>query len=75
MDDAARRADDRRRGESVTGVDFSRLLTRRKQASRYGWLRETPSTVLAQKLRDQDQGLAVWKGGQLSGGIARLNCL
>ena len=45
----------RRRGESVTGTDFSRLLTRLKQTSRYGWLRETPSTVLTQKLRDQDQ--------------------
>ena len=45
----------RRRGESVTGTDFSRLLTRLKHTSRYGWLRETPSTVLTQKLRDQDQ--------------------
>ena len=45
----------RRRGESVTGTDFSRLLTRLKQTSCYGWLRETPATVLTQKLRDQDQ--------------------
>ena len=45
----------RRRGESVTGVDFSRLLTRLKHTSRYAWLRETPSTVLTQKLRDQDR--------------------
>ena len=45
----------RRRGESVTGTDFSRLLTRLKQTSRYGWLREIPSTVLTQKLRDQDR--------------------
>ena len=44
----------RRRGESVTGTDFSRLLTRLKQTSRYGWLRDTPATVLTQKLRDQD---------------------
>ena len=48
----------RRRGESVTGTDFSRLLTRLKQTSRYGWLRETPATVLTQKLRDQDQAFA-----------------
>ena len=45
----------RRRGESVTGTDFSRLLTRLKHTSRYGWLCETPATVLTQKLRDQDQ--------------------
>ena len=45
----------RRRGESVTGTDFSRLLTRLKHTSRYGWLRETPVTVLTQKLRDQDR--------------------
>ena len=45
----------RRRGESLTGVDFSRLLTRLKHTSRYAWLRETPSTVLTQKLRDHDR--------------------
>ena len=45
----------RRRGESVTGVDFSRLLTRLKATRRYGWLRDTPATVLTQKLRDQDR--------------------
>ena len=54
----------RRRGESVTGVDFSRLLTRLKQTSRYGWLRETPSTVLTQKLRDQDRAFANFFAGR-----------
>lgn len=44
----------RRRGESVTGIDFSRLLTRLKQTDRYGWLKEVPATVLVAKLRDQD---------------------
>ena len=48
----------RRRGESVTGMDFSRLLTRLKHTSRYGWLCETPATVLTQKLRDQDRAFA-----------------
>ena len=48
----------RRRGESVTATDFSRLLTRLKHTSRYGWLRETPATVLTQKLRDQDRAFA-----------------
>ena len=48
----------RRRGETVTGTDFSRLLTQLKQTARYGWLRETPSTVLTQKLRDQDRAFA-----------------
>ena len=43
------------RGESVTGVDFSRLLTRLKATRRYGWLKDTPSTVLTQALRDQDR--------------------
>ena len=45
----------RRRGESVTGVDFSRLLTRLKATRRYGWLKDTPSTALAQALRDHDR--------------------
>ena len=45
----------RRRREPVSGVDFSRLLTRLKATRRYGWLRETPATVLTQKLRDQDR--------------------
>ena len=54
----------RRRGESVTGVDFSRLLTRLKRTARYGWLRDTPSTVLAQKLRDQDRAFANFFAGR-----------
>ena len=54
----------RRRGESVTGVDFSRLLTRLKHTARYGWLRETPSTVLTQKLRDQDRAFANFFAGR-----------
>ena len=45
----------RRRGESVTGVDFSRLLTRLKHTRCYGWLKDTPSTALTQALRDQDR--------------------
>ncbi len=54
----------RRRGESVTGTDFSRLLTQLKQTARYGWLRETPSTVLTQKLRDQDRAFANFFAGR-----------
>ena len=54
----------RRRGESVTGVDFSRLLTRLKRTARYGWLRDTPSTVLTQKLRDQDRAFANFFAGR-----------
>ena len=45
----------RRRGESVTGVDYSRLLTVLKRTRRYGWLADAPATVLTQKLRDQDR--------------------
>ena len=47
----------RRRGESVTGVDFSRLFTRLKRTRRYAWLNTngTPRTVVDQKLRDQDR--------------------
>ena len=54
----------RRRGESVTGVDFSRLLTRLKRTRCYGWLREIPSTVLTQKLRDQDRAFANFFAGR-----------
>ena len=54
----------RRRGESVTGVDFSRLLTRLKRTTRYGWLRATPSTVLVQALRDQDRAFRNYFGGR-----------
>ena len=48
----------RRRNESVSGVDCSRLLTRLKRTRRYGWLGETPATVLVQQLRDQDRAFA-----------------
>lgn len=44
----------RRRGESVSGVDFCRLLTRLKATDCYGWLKAVPATVLTQKLRDGD---------------------
>ena len=54
----------RRRGESVTGVDFSRLLTRLKRTRCYGWLREIPSTVLTQKLRDADRAFANFFAGR-----------
>jgi len=45
----------RRRGESVSGVDFSRLLTRLKKTPSHDWLKATPATVYIQKLRDQDR--------------------
>ena len=45
----------RRRGESVSWVDFSRLLTRLKKTPSYDWLGSTPATVYVQKLRDQDR--------------------
>ena len=54
----------RRRKESVTGVDFSRLLTCLKRTARYGWLRDTPATVLTQKLRDQDRAFANFFAGR-----------
>ena len=40
--------------ESVTGVDFSRELTWLKNLEPYAWLKDVPSTVLTQGLRDQD---------------------
>ena len=54
----------RRRGESVTGVDFSRLLTRLKATHRYGWLRDTPATALTQKLRDRDRAFRNFFAGR-----------
>lgn len=54
----------RRRGESLSAVDFSRLLTRLKRTARYGWLRETPSVVLQQKLRDQDRAFTNFFAGR-----------
>jgi putative transposase len=41
-------------GEKVTAIDFSRELTFLKQLGAYDWLKEASSTVLGQKLRDQD---------------------
>ena len=52
------------RGASITGVDFSRLLTALKRLSRYEWLREIPRTVLAQKLRDQDRAFKNFFAGR-----------
>jgi putative transposase len=54
----------RRRGESVTGIDFSRLLTRLKRTDRYGWLKATPATVLVNKLRHQDQAFKNFFAGR-----------
>ena len=45
-------------------MDFSRLLTRLKRTARYGWLRDTPSTVLTRKLRDQDRAFANFFAGR-----------
>ena len=45
----------RRRKGSVTGVDFSRLLTRLRHTTRYGWPRDIPATVLVQQLCDEDR--------------------
>ena len=43
-------------GESVSsGVDFSRELTFLKTLEPYAWLKDTPSSVFAQVLRDQDK--------------------
>lgn len=54
----------RRRGESVSGVDLSRHLTRLKKTDRYAWLAAVPSTVLTQKLRDQDRAFANFFAGR-----------
>ena len=43
-----------RRGEALTSVDLSRLLTRIKRSVRRGWLAEVPASCLGQKLRDLD---------------------
>jgi len=40
--------------ESVTGIDFSRELTELKKLESYRWLKDTPTTVYSQALRDQD---------------------
>jgi putative transposase len=54
----------RRRAEHVTGTDVSRAITRLKQTRRYAWLADVPSTVLTQKLRDQDQAFSNFFAGR-----------
>lgn len=49
----ARRKAYARRGETLTSVDLSRILTRIKGGAR-SWLAEVPASCLAQKLRDLD---------------------
>ena len=44
----------RRRGETLTSVDLSRILTRIKRSKTRAWLAEVPRSCLAQKLRDLD---------------------
>ena len=51
-------------GESVTGVDFSRELTWLKTLDCYAWLKDTPATVYAQVLRDQDKAFANFFAGR-----------
>lgn len=41
--------------ESVTGVDYSRELTWLKKFEPYSWLKEIPSSIATQCLRDQDK--------------------
>ena len=50
----ARRKAYARRSETLTSVDLSRIVTRMKRSKSYGWLREVPESILAQKLRDLD---------------------
>ena len=50
----ARRKAYARRGETLSSVDLSRILTRIKRSRSKGWLGEVPSSCLAQKLRDLD---------------------
>lgn len=54
----------RRRGESVSGTDVSRAVTGLKKTRRYGWLRAIPSSVLTQKLRDQDAAFGAFFAGR-----------
>lgn len=51
-------------GESVTGVNFSRELTFLKRLDSLKWLRETPGTVYAQALRDQDKAFSAFVSGR-----------
>ena len=50
----ARRKTFARRGETLTSVDLSRMLTRAKRSARRGWLAQVPASCLAQKLCDHD---------------------
>jgi hypothetical protein len=49
----------RERQERMTGVDFSRQLTKLKQAE-VPWLKEVSSYVLTQSLRDLDRALRLF---------------
>jgi putative transposase len=49
----------RERQERITGVDFSRQLTKLKQAE-VPWLKEVSSTVLTQSLHDLDRALGAF---------------
>ena len=49
---AARRKAYARRGQTLSPVDLSRLLTRIKRSKTRVWLAEAPESCLAQKLRD-----------------------
>ena len=51
---AARRKAYVRRGETLTSVDLSRLLTRIKRSKTRAWLADAPESCLGQKLRDLD---------------------
>jgi putative transposase len=51
-------------GESVNGIDFSRELTFLKRLPGYEWLGDAPSTILTQKLRDQDRAFANFFAGR-----------
>jgi putative transposase len=42
-------------GESVTGVDFSRELTFLKSLEPFSWVKDVPSSIATQALRDQDK--------------------
>ena len=53
-----------RRKESISGVDISRHITHLKKTSRYAWLKDAPSTIHTQKLRDLDQAFANFFSGR-----------
>ncbi len=42
-------------GESVNGIDYSRIVTRLKKHTHYAWLKAVPASILQQGLRDQDK--------------------